>query len=144
MKAMNDYKAQRDEHKQRRAEAEAEAEAEKLRKASLTGQDKAIEDARDAAKAEARTEFATKLAAAELKAAGVPKDIVEDLNLTKFLDDMGEVDTAKVETHAKKYAELTKQQQGSGSADGGPRGGDKPTKATTLEGAVANAMNPAK
>lgn len=126
---------------ERQSKANA-AELEKLRKAGLSDQEKAIEEAREAGRAEAAKATATKLAAAELKAAGIPKDIVEDLDLTKFLDEEGEVDTDKVEAHAKKYSSLTK--PGPGSADGGPRGGDKPTKATSLEGAVAAALNPAK
>lgn len=126
---------------ERQSKANA-AELDKLRKAGLSDQDKAIEEAREAGRAEAAKASATKLAAAELKAVGVPKDLVEDLDLTKFLDDSGEVDADKVEAHAKRYSAITK--QGSGSADGGPRGGDKPTKATSLEGAVAAALNPAK
>jgi len=97
------------------------AELDKLRKAGLSDQEKAVEDAREAARAEARTEFGAKLAAAELKAAGVPRDIVEDLDLSRFLDDQGEVDTDKVAAHAKKYADLTRPSHG--SADGGPQGG---------------------
>lgn len=115
------------------------AELEKLRKAQLSESEKAIEEARDAGKAEARAEAAAMIAAAELKAAGVPADDVADLDLSKFITADGTVDTDKVTATGKRFAERAKATS-TGSADGGPQGKPPSDKPTTLEGAVAKAL----
>lgn len=121
----------------------ARAEADKLRKASLSDQEKAIEEARESGRVEANAAATLKVVAAELKAAGVAADDVADLDLSKFLTEDGEVDADKV---AAKGARAKKAATASvGSADGGPQG-DRPdlSKATTLEGAVAKALSGGK
>ena len=102
----------------------AAAELDKIRKANLSDTEKAIEEAKAAGRAEATTGYGTKLAAAELKAAGVPAEIVGDLDLSKFIGDDGEVDTVKVAEVGGRYKAPAK--TGPGSADGGPQG-DPPT-----------------
>jgi len=102
----------------------AKAELDKVRKANLSESEKAIEDARDAGKAEARAEAAAMIAAAELKAAGVPAEDVADLNMANFIGDDGTIDAAKVKATGERFAARAK--TGTGSADGGPMG-DAPT-----------------
>lgn len=91
--------------------SKAQKELDELRKQSMSDQEKAVEEARDAGRQEATASLAQKLAAAELRAAltGLvenPSEIVEDLNLAKFVGDDGEVDTDKVNALKEKYADL--------------------------------------
>lgn len=106
----------------------AKAEADKLRKATLSDQEKALDDAKNLGRSEATSEFATKLAAAELKAAGLSPDVIEDFDLSKFITEEGDVDADKVAAAAKRHKAATT----SGSADGGPQG-DTPTTPTLDE-----------
>jgi hypothetical protein len=87
------------------------AEADKLRKAAETEAEKAIREAREAGEAEAAKKAAPKLVAAEFRAAARGlldrdqiDDLLEDLNLEKFLTDTGEVDVDKVEKRVKALA----------------------------------------
>lgn len=81
-------------------------ELEKLRAKDRTEAENAVEDAKKSTKAEVVREFGTKLVAAEFKAvlAHVDADrrgqIIENLNLTKFINDNGDVDTDKVKSAA--------------------------------------------
>jgi hypothetical protein len=77
-------------------------------KAALTDQERAIAEAKDAGKAEARREAAAELAAAKLEAAGVPGDVIEDLNLGRFVGDDGTVDSALIAATAAKFAGTAK------------------------------------
>lgn len=112
----------------------ARAEADKLRQATLSDQEKALEDAKSQGKAEAASEYASLLAAARLEAAGVPAEIVEDLNLAKFIDEDGTVNAEKVAATAKKH----KAAGTAGSADGGPQGGDPSTPKQLTESDLKN------
>lgn len=132
-----DWKAMARKH-EREAKANAK-ELEKLREQSKTDQEKAI----DAAKTEGRTaalvEAGTKVAAAEIKAAlsGVvpdPKAIVEDLNLSKYVTDDGEVDEDAVKALREKYAALGGKQ--SPSFDGGAKDRDAPGSGSFLSKAL--------
>lgn len=124
----------------------ADEAAEAARIAALSEQDKAIEKARDEGKAEAQTGFAVLLAAAELKAAlagaGVedPSDVVNDLDITKFLDADGALDAVKV---AALKARHGKKGTPTGSADGGPQG-DPPNPVKQLTRADLDGMTPAE
>lgn len=96
------------------------AELDKLKAATQTDAEKALEqaraDARDAAKAEARAEFAPMLVAAKLETAlagKLPADKVaghvEFIDASKFLTASGEVDTDKVKQYADGLAPSGKQ-----------------------------------
>lgn len=82
----------------------AEKELADAKAAGLTEAEKAIADAKAAGAAEATSAMSTKLVAAELRAAGVPTAMVEDLDLAKFIGDDGEIDDEKVAAAGKKYA----------------------------------------
>lgn len=75
-----------------------------LQSASATEQEKAVKAARDEGRTEALTETATKLVSAEFKAAAKGRmepaalaALLEDLDLSKFLDPKGEVDLERIE-----------------------------------------------
>jgi len=109
---------------QRAKKADEDAEAARL--AALGDNEKAIEDAKNAGRAEAAQGFGAKLAAAKLEAAltGIvadPAEVIEDLNLTAFLTDTGDVDTDKVAALKAKYSAIAKAAP-VGSADSGPQG----------------------
>ena len=79
------------------------AEAARLRKEQETASEKAVREAREAAVAEERKSMAPRLVGAEFRAAakGVLTDaqrdaFLEDADLTKYLNDKGEVDVDKV------------------------------------------------
>lgn len=81
-------------------------ELEKLRAKERTEAENAVEDAKKSTKAEVIKEFGTKLVAAEFKAvlSHVDEDrrgqIIENLDLSKFISDNGDVDTDKVKSAA--------------------------------------------
>lgn len=89
-----------------------------------TDGEKAVEDAKNETRAEVRQEFGSKLAAAEFRAAlahvdGERRDqIIEGINLSAYLTDDGDVDTAKVQSYAATIAPADKG-TGSGSTDFG-------------------------
>lgn len=94
------------------------AELAELRKAKMTDQEKAIAEAKEAAKADVQAEFAPKLAsmAFDVALAHVPEEargkLIDSLDLTKFVDPTtGSVDTDKV----KETAELLAPQPGKGT-----------------------------
>ena len=106
------------------------AELEKLRKAGLGENERAVDEAREAGKAEARAEVAQMLAAARIEAAltGVvadPSTVVEDLNLAKFVTDDGQVDSEAVTALKAKYQQFGGKSKFEGGADGGARGKSK-------------------
>lgn len=87
------------------------AEAAKLRKERETENEKAVREARETAASEERAKSTPRLVSAEFRAAakGVltserTSALLEDLDLTKYLDDKGEVDTAKVEKKVAAFA----------------------------------------
>lgn len=117
------------------------AELEKLRKAGMPDTERQLEEAREAGKAEARSENAQRLAGAEIKAAltGVVKEpsaVVEDLNLAKFVTDDGEVDSEAVTALKTKYQQMGGKPKFSGDGDGGGRGGTEKKRAGSLDEAV--------
>jgi hypothetical protein len=89
----------------------ATAELDALRKAAMSDQDKAVAEAKDLGRKEATTEVASRLAAAEIKAAltGIvpdPASVVEDLNLARYIDDNGDINTEAVAALKAKYQEF--------------------------------------
>lgn len=78
----------------------------RLRSERMTDSEKAVTEAVTATRAEVAREYTEKLAAAEFKAAlsHVDEDrrgqLIEGIALGKFLDNNGDVDTAKVKAHA--------------------------------------------
>lgn len=107
------------------AEIKADLEAAaSLRASQMSDAEKALEEARTAARQEVVAEFGTKLVAAEFKAALAHVDeerrtqIIGDLNLAKFLTDSGDVDAAKVKSTASVIAPAAKE-EGTGRQDYG-------------------------
>ena len=101
--ALDRMKAERNEEaKQRRA---LQKELEELRAATQSEQEKALATARKEGESAARAAIAPRLVAAEFKAASAGRltaeqlsGFLEDLDLTKYLTEDGEVDTERVAT----------------------------------------------
>lgn len=106
------WKALARKHEARAKENSAAAsELESLRQSAMTDQEKAVAEAEQRGRQAARVELARNLAAAEVKAAltGVvadPAQIVEDLNLERYVTDDGGVDAEKVAALRAKYEAL--------------------------------------
>jgi hypothetical protein len=104
----------------------ADEDAEAARRAAMSDQERAVEEARNAGKADAASEYGQRVAAAELRAAltGLvpdPTAIVEDLNLAKFVNEDGSVNTDEVARVRSTYEGVKPTFQG--SADAGAQGG---------------------
>jgi hypothetical protein len=87
------------------------AELDKLRHASMGEQEKAVAEARKAASDETARSYALRLVAAEFRAATAGRlereelaHTLEPLDLSKFLNDSGEVDVDKVSAYAQRIA----------------------------------------
>ena len=110
------WKAMARKHEDRAKENGAAArELEKLREASLSEAEKAVAEAEKRGRTAALTEVATRLAAAEIRAAltGVVADpavVVDDLNLAKFVTPDGDVDAKAVTALKDRYAALVPKQ----------------------------------
>lgn len=131
---------------QAKANAKAAKELEKLRAESMSETEKAVAEAEQRGRTAALTEAGERLAAAEIKAALAtivedPAQIVEDLNLRKYLTDEGEVDAEAVGKLRTKYEAIARPGRPAGSADGGARGDDSKKRAASLEEAVNNKLS---
>lgn len=132
-------KARREAEKRERAAARRIAEFEDRDKSET---DRAVDAARDEGRKAALAETGQRLAAAEIRAAlkGVvpdPRAIVEDLNLSKYVTDDGDVDEKAVKALAEKYATFggsTRQP----SFDGGAKDKDAPSGGSFLAQAIRN------
>jgi transposase-like protein len=89
----------------------SQSELEKLRRAGMSPDEKALDDAKAEGARTEREKVGQKLVAAEIRAQGagiITREqydlLVDGLNLDKFLDDDGDVDTAKVEALIKGIA----------------------------------------
>lgn len=106
------WKAQaRENEKRAKSNASAAQELEKLKASMMSETEKAVAEAEARGRASAVSEVGQRVAAAEIKAAltGIvpdPGDIVEDLNLARYVTDSGEVDTKAVAALKKKYEGL--------------------------------------
>lgn len=93
----------------------ASAELEKLRKSQMSEQERAVAQARDEGRAEASSTAAQRLAGAEIKAALATvvadadkrAEIIEDLNLSRYIGEDGEPDAEKIAALRDRYASLT-------------------------------------
>jgi hypothetical protein len=84
---------------QAKANAKAAKELEEFRKQSMTDTEKAIEEARTEGRRQALTEAGSRIAAAEVRAAATGRmtaeqldTLVDNVNLTRFVTDTGDVD----------------------------------------------------
>lgn len=122
------WKAQSRKHEQRAKDnSTAAAELEKLRTAQMTEQERAVAEAFAKGKSEGTSASSKRLAAAEIKAAlaGIvdnPQDVVDDLDLAKYVTDTGDVDEESVGKLRDKYAAIFKRNPA--DFGGGSRGGD--------------------
>ena len=121
--ALDRMKAERNEAK-KRAKA-LERELEEARKASMSEAEKAIADARAEERTKAATEFGSRLVRSEFIATAARRNagfdasqILDDLNLSKFLDDDGQPDDKAI---AAAVTRLVPEVTGSPSFDGGAR-----------------------
>lgn len=114
-------KAKYADHDQLRQQA---SQAEQARLAALSEQERAVEQARAEGRAEASKAAAKLLAAAEVKAAlaGLvpePAEIVEDLDLTRYVDaTTGEVDAEAIASLKARYAKLAGRKTATASSTG--------------------------
>jgi hypothetical protein len=98
------WKTQSRKHEERsKANADAAKELEKIRASSMSETEKAVAEAKVQARLEALVEVGGKLATAELRAVAAGRiddeqlsTLIENLDVTRFLDDDGEVDSEKV------------------------------------------------
>lgn len=105
--------------KLRRENAAARVKVREVRKGTqVKVSEDTVEAAREQARSEARLEYGMKLAAAEVRASltsVIPEDRVEDvmdeLNLTRYVDEEGEVDLDAVKLLKEKYQALVGQRR---------------------------------
>ncbi|MEU9470428.1 hypothetical protein AB0D78_28190 [Streptomyces avermitilis] len=135
------YKALMRKHEARAKEnATAAKERDELRKQSMSDQERAVEEASAKARTEERVRLAGKLARQGFLAAAAGRlanasSVADDLNLSKYVGEDGEIDEkglaelvdrlapAKADKHADAEAEPdTKQQKNGRGFDQGPRG----------------------
>lgn len=110
--------------------------AEALRKSQMSEAEKAIAEAKQAGRAEAATEYGTRLARTELKAAAAAKqvdlaEVLEDLDLTRYVGDDGEPDLKRIQATVDRFASLASPKQAQ-SFDGGVRQTAKTTDMNEL------------
>lgn len=109
-------------------------ELEELKKSSLPPDERAVQEAEERGRTAARAENAQLLAGARIEAAltGVvddPADIVEDLNLAKFVTDENEVDVDAIDELKKKYSA----RMGASNDEDDDADGDKPKRKADLK-----------
>lgn len=112
-----------------KANSEAAKELAALKAANQTDAEKAITEAEQRGRSAATAEVAQKLVAAEVRAAltGVvpdPSAVVEDLNLSKYVTDTGDVDQDAVKALREKYVALAAKPTGTDFKPG-RQGGDR-------------------
>jgi len=101
----------RENEKRAKSNASAAKELEQLKASMMSETEKAVAEAEARGRAAAVSEVGQRIAAAEIKAAltGIvpdPGDIVEDLNLARYVTDSGDVDTKAIAALKKKYEAL--------------------------------------
>lgn len=111
-----------------KSNAEAAKELEKLRAQQMTEQEKAIAEAVAATRTGIMAEVGTKLARASIEAAltGVvpnPADVIEDLNLARYIGEDGEPDSKAIDKLRAKYAALIPAAPAAPKVPTGKRGG---------------------
>lgn len=112
---------------ERKRAASAEGQLTKLRNQNMTEHEKAIAEARAEGKAEAVKVAAVRLAAAEFRAAAVgrlvdPAATLAELDMTRYVDDDGEVDSEAIAKLVDRLAaSLAAPPPAPGRIPGGPR-----------------------
>lgn len=104
-----------------KANATAAGELEKVRKAAMSEQERAVAEAEARGRTAAIAESAARLARAEFRAAAAGRvdnidDLLEDLNLAKFVGEDGEPDVKAIKARVERWAP-----QRAPSFDGGAR-----------------------
>lgn len=128
------WKALAQKHEQRaKSNAEKAKGYDELKASQMTEQEKAVETAKAEARAEAIREAAPRLVGAEFRAALAGRRtadevaaLIEDLDLSKYLTEAGEVDAERVTKKAELLAPPSEERKAAPSFGGGPRRtGDK-------------------
>ena len=121
--ALDRMKAERNEAKQRAKELEKELD--KVRKSSMSEAEKAVAEAEARGRAEAATQFGTRLVRSEFVAAAAKRNatfdasaVLDDLNLAKFVNDDGDPDQKAI---AAAVNRLVPDASGPPSFEGGAR-----------------------
>ena len=138
--AIDRMKADRDAAK--KALKDMQRELEQLRTATASDTEKALAEAKNTGRAEVLTSLGSRLVRAELVAAAArrnasfdPAPLLDDLNLTKYVDEAGEIDTDGVKALAEKIVPAP-------AADPRPRGnvglGPRPGNGTPLNPKLAD------
>lgn len=139
------WKALARKHEDRaKANEAAKKELEKLQAASMTEQEKAIAEAKAAARTEALAEFGTSLVDAEFKAASAGRELdlpalLENLDRTKFLGADGKPDAARIGEFVSKLAPA-KRSTATDTGQGARKDGTGPAQIT--DRAVLQTMTP--
>jgi hypothetical protein len=110
--------------------AKAARELEELKRTGMSEAEAAVAKARDEAKGEARKEFGGRLVEAEVRGRAATRlsddqvaTLLDGLNTSRFLDDDGEVDTARVHEWVDKLAPARKRDDEDEGGTNGARGG---------------------
>lgn len=108
-----------------KANASAAKDLDKLRTESLSEVERAVQEAKVAGRTEAASEFGTRLVRSEYMAAAAKRnpsfntaEVLDDLNLTRFVTDDGEPDLKAIEASVSR---LVPETPGTPSFDGGAR-----------------------
>lgn len=120
--------------------AKANRELEDLKRKGMEPDERALEEARAQGRIEAAKAAGQRLAAAELKAAGVPKALIEDLNMDRFLDDDGDVDDKAVERFKAKYDDSAPAGKKAADLKQGARGSAKDNSGTDMNERLRSRM----
>lgn len=127
---------------------EVKAELDKVKQANQTEAEKAVEAAKEEGRKAALTEAAPRLVAAEFRAALAGRrtaaevaELIEDLDLSRYLTDAGEVDAERVTKKADLLAPPGEERKTAPSFGGGARktGSDKQSESTPGIGRLRDA-----
>lgn len=129
------WKALAQKHEKRAKENADKAKGyDELKQSQMTEQEKAVEAAKAEARAEAIREAAPRLVFAEFRAAAAGRltaeqvaELIEDLDMTKYLTDSGEVDTERVTKKVDALAPAAQARQPFPDLGQGRRGGSTKT-----------------
>ncbi|WP_101788655.1 hypothetical protein [Nonomuraea indica] len=140
-----DWKAMaRQWEKRAKENSKAADELDKLRKASMSEQEKAVAEAEARGKTTAAQEYGHRLAAAEFRAAVAAKGLnlgeaADLIDSTRFVDDKGDVDEQAIRKAVDKLSKILtpKAPSSSGGDFGGGNGGGTPPK--NLDAQIAEA-----
>lgn len=121
---------------------------EAVRVAGLSENEKLIEEAKSSARAEIRREYATDLAAAEIRAAltGVvndPDEVIDDLNLNKFVDSDDQPNQEAIAALKAKYTALLDGRRHKNTATLSPGASSSTMSTKTPKDAFANFIDTA-